>query len=137
MALQIITTCDHPIVDAGVDLGEWQDRIPLYGEKRKRKLVLNKKEVMEEGAGGSNGEATHGKPVEGLCRWKDLLGDRLWLWEVLELNYSGLTAILQHTISSTPAPSHHSIFEVCRAHMNTASTSPDSRWRIHFFHLGD
>lgn len=43
----------------GLDLHEWQDRVPLYGEKRKRKLVLNRKDVVEGGAGGSNGEGAH------------------------------------------------------------------------------
>lgn len=36
----------------GLDLHEWQDGIPLYGEKRKRKWGLNRKEVVEGGAEG-------------------------------------------------------------------------------------
>lgn len=76
-------------------------KVPLCGEKRKRKLVLDRKEAPEGGVWGSNGKGTHAEPVEGLYKYKDILGGRLWLWKVLSIKLFSAYCPLYPTVSST------------------------------------
>lgn len=103
MVLQIITSPGSSDCGAkGGILGERQNGVPLCGEKRKRKLELDRKEVAEGEVGGSNGKGTHAEPVEGLYRYKDIPGGGLWLWKVLSIKLFSAYCPLHPTVSSTP-----------------------------------